>query len=744
MSNDINYSRLMYNNITTHTLHLKYSQLPQSISLIYINALIFGKKCHYYFIYKDQSILYYNDELLRKHYNINESSMKLPKIAEYYKNYLMFFCRPFYRSRYYNNIVQNFGDHKAEIFYRNNFCTSNENNIDKRNNKNNLNNNNVIIFDSKARKSIDDGHILTTIDLCTIHSKNNNNTNYSKSDFLKEEEFFTIKSGRDGLIDMINNLTKNSIHKIKYQDSSENECNCSNSNNNTKSKHEYNNKDSHSKQIKSFSNCNNNYIKCKRITNTNAHSISNNNNNNKAFHIKTSTSPKTSMCNLYKKNNFFGNKSMYNLLITNINNIQTNPKSKSKNQKSSTKENTLINNQYRLYSPKYSSKSNLNQFKKCKPQKIKKNSFKNNITDFLKYKNSFQSSIYNYSLNNNNKPIHINSNSKSSKSKSNRNKISTSPTQSNGMIYLTHCLNQFKNKKENQIKVNKLFSLRSTNNITCTNSNYVNINTKSSNNSKSKQNKKQNNHLLCLNFFNKIPKKSSKNSANTSANILKSNQSVETIFKKKQCAQHLKKESNLIINTNNNSIISNQHSNKKDINLNVNVNLNNIHININTNHNNNNNNNNDLLTHTCSITKNKSQSNINTISNSCIHNNINNNTKHKKHISHTNSNTLLRDGKELHIEMDNVVTGIKSNVNTGRIGDGMLCFSGNNNNNHHYKKVNHGHQSECLLPSGSKSTKGKSSNKKQSSKQVQTQQNQNKNSKKRTGRNTKHNNKSNI
>ena len=47
-------------------------------------------------------------------------------------------------------------------------------------------------------------------------------------------------------------------------------------------------------------------------------------------------------------------------------------------------------------------------------------------------------------------------------------------------------------------------------------------------------------------FFNKIPKKSSKNSANTSANILKSNQSVETIFKKKQCAQHLKKESNLI------------------------------------------------------------------------------------------------------------------------------------------------------------------------------------------------------
>jgi hypothetical protein len=37
-------------------------------------------------------------------------------------------------------------------------------------------NNNVIIFDSKARKSIDDGNILTTIDLCTIHSKNNNNT----------------------------------------------------------------------------------------------------------------------------------------------------------------------------------------------------------------------------------------------------------------------------------------------------------------------------------------------------------------------------------------------------------------------------------------------------------------------------------------------------------------------------------------------------------------------------------------
>ena len=723
MSND--YSRLMYKTIIQNTLPYKYSIIPDYIGILYINSLIYGKKCHYYYLYKDLNILYYNDELLKKQYNYKESSNKLPKIAIYYKNYLLFFCRPFYRHPFYNSIVQNFGDNKAEIFYKKNFCISNETKLEKRNNNNGNMNNNVIIFDSKARKSIDDGNILTTIDLCTIHSKNNNNT-YSRSDFIKEDEFFTIKTRNDGLIDIINNLTKNSIHKIKYKDSLEDNEEEDNLNN---PKNEQNKQFKHiqPKKIKSFGNkstCSNLYAKHRRLATTSVNNSNINNYSNKGLNLKTSKSPKSSLCNLYKKSNFFGNKSIHNLLLTNNNNVNSCSKSKSKNQKSNNKENTIINSQYRLYSPKFSSKSSLSQFKKCKPKQKIKHSFKSNITEVLKYKYSFQNSIFNCSLNNRTNIIgSCSQNTKNSKSKSNRNKTSASPQRSIGMTYLTHCLNQFKSIKDNTVKTNKLFSLRSTTN------NNVNLNTKSSNNSRGKKNKKTHNPLS-LNFFNKIPKKSNKNSTNTSK-ILKSNQSVETLFKKTQYT-HSKKDSNL--NTNNNSISSNhQHSHKKDINFNVNVNLNNIQININTN---NNNVGSEIVSNTNSISKNKSQNNV-------MQNNYNTCTKHKKNINHTNSNTLLREGKGLNLEMDKIISGIKSNLNTGKMVDGLLYF----NNNYlnlccNNKKSNLVHQLDYLLPNGFKSSKGINSNKKQN-KTMQTRQTQNKFTKKGTGRNSKYN-KSNI
>ena len=223
---------------------------------------------------------------------------------------------------------------------------------------------------------------------------------------------------------------------------------------------------------------------------------------------KTITSPKSSMCNLYKKNQFFNNKSMHHLLFTNNN----------------TKDNKS-NNQCRLYSPSFSSKSNLAQFKKCKPLSKSKNSFnvKSNITDIFKYKNSFKHSISNYSNSNIvqksncvscadtnkkstikqsidykntwNKQIKPNSYKKSSASKTNRNKGSTSPKGNIIMTYLTNCISNQVNSntnvtiKESNVKhKNKIFSLRG------------NLSTHTS--AKGSKSKKHN--PLILNYFNKL------------------------------------------------------------------------------------------------------------------------------------------------------------------------------------------------------------------------------------------------
>ena len=500
------------------------------------------------------------------------------------------------------------------------------------------------------------------MDLCTIQSNNN------KSDLLKEEDFFTIKTQTqtDCLVDIINNLTKNSFHKIKF----------SNQKGSTQTNNEmYIEDQDHHKQKRSSAPISINNTNSKSRTNSKNKSNSNNKNNSSKSKNKNEKSkiksPKSSMCNLYKKNQFFGNKSMHNLLFTSNNNTK---EIKESNISSKITKNNP--NQYRLYSPSFSSKSSLTQFKKCKPQtKQNKNSFnvKSSITDAFKYKNSFKHSIVNYSLSNNMNTNPINSKSncvssqntnkknaakhsldykatwnkamnsqKSSKSKTNRNKKSISPKSNLIMTYLTNCLgNQvgigpsmtIKDTSKQKSK-NKIFSLRSTNSI----------------NTSIKCVKSKKHNPLILNYFNKVPNKvlTSKNSTNNSK-ILKSNQSLDTIFKKIKKPNH---------STNNSSTNNNSNNNyKKEVNLNVNVNLNNIHININT-----------------------------------------NNDTNLQHKNKTGNNPKRGSIKEKNVpqEMESILCGLKSNLNSNRIINDLVFI--NKNKSNHF---------DSGLSSGIKNSSGK-------------------------------------
>ena len=83
---------------------------------MYINDLIESKNCHAVAIFKDYMIADFIDEFLRREYEMKESIERIPKYANYYKNYLTFF---------YRNLIQfnrRYGEAKAEIYYNIHYC----------------------------------------------------------------------------------------------------------------------------------------------------------------------------------------------------------------------------------------------------------------------------------------------------------------------------------------------------------------------------------------------------------------------------------------------------------------------------------------------------------------------------------------------------------------------------------------------------------------------------------------------
>ena len=188
-------------------LFSKYVNSKEELNKQYINSLLKNKKCHYSSLFKDYLIYDFIDEFVKKYYSNKESIIKLPKISIYYYHYLKFFCRPFFKNYYYNNLIQRYFDLKGEIFYKEKYGNKDNNFKIRKKNDNGL-----IIFDNKTRKLLESSIIQATIDLnsnlndMNLIEENNKNT---------EEDFFTIKTQNDILLDILNNLTNNQNNNKK-------------------------------------------------------------------------------------------------------------------------------------------------------------------------------------------------------------------------------------------------------------------------------------------------------------------------------------------------------------------------------------------------------------------------------------------------------------------------------------------------------------------------------------------------
>ena len=159
-------------------LFSKYGDIEEDYYLYYTNQIFYNVSSHFNCVYRENEFIYNIDEFLKRFYKKKECIDRLPKLSDYYKNYLKFFCRPFFKNYKLGKILHDFEDKKAEIFYKNNYADSaneleekekEKENSDKKSSSSlsSLDNitDNKIIFDKRTKNIIDNN---LNSECCTI------------------------------------------------------------------------------------------------------------------------------------------------------------------------------------------------------------------------------------------------------------------------------------------------------------------------------------------------------------------------------------------------------------------------------------------------------------------------------------------------------------------------------------------------------------------------------------------------
>ena len=159
-------SKIISNNLR------RYNTNSKIVNIMIVNNLINCKSCHFLAVFKDYLITDYVEEFLRRIYLLKESIQRMPKLYNYYKNYLLFFCKPTFIDTFSNEVIKNYGDLNAEYFYKNKLDRKKnkkdakkvlDKNINYRNfNKDDVNDNEELIktvFTKSIKNSIDNINI---------------------------------------------------------------------------------------------------------------------------------------------------------------------------------------------------------------------------------------------------------------------------------------------------------------------------------------------------------------------------------------------------------------------------------------------------------------------------------------------------------------------------------------------------------------------------------------------------------
>ena len=205
-------------------LYSKYGDIEDDYFISFINQLIFNVPTKYNRLYKESIYENNNQEFIRRLYKKYETKERIPKLSDYYKNYLKFFCRPFFKKISLAKIVHNFQDKQAEIFYKQNYNDfldyEKEKEKEKKDNSyqksseelSSLDNitNNKIIFDERTKKLIDNG---LKNEMCTLtlesSQMNNINDNKNINNYNYEGELISKRS-------KANNSFEKAVHYLVH------------------------------------------------------------------------------------------------------------------------------------------------------------------------------------------------------------------------------------------------------------------------------------------------------------------------------------------------------------------------------------------------------------------------------------------------------------------------------------------------------------------------------------------------
>ena len=130
----------------------QHNSTPHEKCIMIINDLINSKETHFTSVFKDYLIYDYNEEFLRGYFSKNDCRDVLPKFYEYYKNYLNFFCKGTFASFYANNMMQEYGEYQAEIYYNINYVK--KEGIKKKEKKGNIDEKNIEETENNKQNNI--------------------------------------------------------------------------------------------------------------------------------------------------------------------------------------------------------------------------------------------------------------------------------------------------------------------------------------------------------------------------------------------------------------------------------------------------------------------------------------------------------------------------------------------------------------------------------------------------------------
>ena len=117
--------------VALNQIHKRYgpkAKLKYSYKGLIMENLIFNKNTHLVSVFKDYMIWDYIEEFLKRFYKNEESNERVPKFASFYKNYLKFFCVPTFKDIFCNEMIHNYSEKKAELFYNENYKSKKEKN----------------------------------------------------------------------------------------------------------------------------------------------------------------------------------------------------------------------------------------------------------------------------------------------------------------------------------------------------------------------------------------------------------------------------------------------------------------------------------------------------------------------------------------------------------------------------------------------------------------------------------------